>query len=77
MLVGIDLVSNKKKKTPISSYKHISQRIFDEAKRHKIYLRTLGNIVMLLPPLAISQNELDFLIDGTIDTIKHVTNTML
>jgi adenosylmethionine-8-amino-7-oxononanoate aminotransferase len=77
MLVGIELVSNKKKKTPISSHKHISQKIFNEAKRHKIYLRTLGHIVMLMPPLAISQNELDFLIDGTIDTIKHVTKTML
>jgi len=28
---------------------------------------------MLVPPLAISTNELDFLLDGTIDTIKKVT----
>ncbi|MGI0069717.1 MAG: adenosylmethionine--8-amino-7-oxononanoate transaminase, partial [Nitrosopumilaceae archaeon] len=65
------------KKTSINPQKRISQRIFNEAKRHKIYLRTLGHIIMLMPPLAISQDELDFLIDGTIDTIKHVTKTML
>ncbi|MGI0047786.1 MAG: adenosylmethionine--8-amino-7-oxononanoate transaminase [Nitrosotalea sp.] len=72
MLMGIELVSNKSKKSPISPEKHMQQRIFNEAKKHKIYLRTLGNIVMIVPPLAISGKELDFLIDGTIDTIKKV-----
>ena len=73
MLMGIELVSNKKKKTQIKPEKSIPKKIFVEAKRHKIYLRTLGNIVMLVPPLAISKSELDFLLDGTIDTIKKVT----
>lgn len=73
MLAGIELVSNRTKKTPISFSKSINKIVFDEARKHKIYLRTLGNIVMLVPPLAISQKELDFLIDGTIKTIKNVT----
>ncbi len=73
MLMAIELVSNKNKKTPISPDKKIHQKIFVEAKKHKIYLRTLGHIIMLVPPLAISTNELDFLLDGTIDTIKKVT----
>lgn len=73
MLMGIELVSDKKKKTPIKPEKSIPKKIFLEAKKHKIYLRTLGNIVMLVPPLAISASELDFLLDGTIDTIKKVT----
>ena len=73
MLAAIELVSNKAKKTPISFAKSTNKVIFDEAKKHKIYLRTLGNIVMLVPPLAISQKELDFLIDGTIKTIKNIT----
>lgn len=77
MLVGIELVSNKTKKNPINPQKHTSQRIFKEAKKHKIYLRTLGHIVMLMPPLAISQDELDFLVDGTIDTIERVAKTIL
>jgi len=77
MLLGIELVSNKKKKTPVSPHARIPQKIFIEAKKHKIYLRTLGHIVLLMPPLAISDNELDFLIDGTTDTIERVTKTML
>jgi len=76
MLMGIELVSDKKKKTPIKPDKSIYKKIFVEGKKHKIYLRTLGNIVMLVPPLAISKNELDFLLDGTIDTIKKVTKVI-
>ena len=73
MLMGIELVSNKRKKTPVKPEKSIHKKIFVEAKKHKIYLRTLGHIVLLVPPLAIPPNELDFLLDGTIDTIKKVT----
>ncbi len=73
MLMAIELVSNKNKKTPISPDKKIHQKIFVEAKKQQIYLRTLGHIILLVPPLAISENELDFLLDGTIDVIKKVT----
>ena len=30
---------------------------FEEGKKNGIYLRTLGNIVMLVPPLAIQEKE--------------------
>ena len=73
MLMAIELVTNKNKKTPIAPDKKIHQKIFVEAKKHRIYLRTLGHIIMLIPPLAISTKELDFLLDGTIDIIKKVT----
>lgn len=76
MLMAIELVSNKNKKTPIAPDKKIHQKIFVEAKKHKIYLRTLGHIVMIVPPLAISAKELDFLLDGTIDIIKKVTKEL-
>ncbi len=76
MLMAIELVSDKNKKTPIAPDKKIHQKIFVEAKKHKIYLRTLGHIVMIVPPLAISAKELDFLLDGTIDIIKKVTKEL-
>jgi adenosylmethionine-8-amino-7-oxononanoate aminotransferase len=72
MLMGIELVKNKRKKTPISPKKSINKIFFEEGKNNGIYLRTLGNIVMLVPPLAISENELDLLIERTIQTIKNV-----
>jgi adenosylmethionine-8-amino-7-oxononanoate aminotransferase len=73
MLGAIELVSNKEKKTPISFAKSTNKTIFDEAKKHKIYLRALGNIVMLVPPLAMPKKDIDFLVDGTIKTIKNIS----
>lgn len=74
MLMGIELVKDKKNKTPINPKKSINKIFFEEGKKHGIYLRTLGNIIMLVPPLAISEEELDFLLNRTIDTIKSAEN---
>lgn len=76
MLMGIELVRDRVKKTPVSFKKSANKVIFEEAKKNGIYLRSLGNIVMLVPPLAISEQELDYLIDGTIRTIKSVTRRL-
>ncbi|MCJ8306980.1 MAG: adenosylmethionine--8-amino-7-oxononanoate transaminase [Nitrosopumilus sp.] len=70
MLMGIELVKNKARKTPINPKKSINKIFFEEGKRNGIYLRTLGNIVMLVPPLAISEKELNLLLNRTIKTIK-------
>jgi len=70
MLMGIELVSDKKKKTPIHPRKSINKIFFEEGKKNGIYLRTLGNIVMLVPPLAISESELNLLLEKTILTIE-------
>jgi adenosylmethionine-8-amino-7-oxononanoate aminotransferase len=70
MLMGIELVTNRKKKTPIHPKKSINKIFFEEGKKHGIYLRTLGNIVMLVPPLAISKNDLNLLLNRTIQTIR-------
>jgi adenosylmethionine-8-amino-7-oxononanoate aminotransferase len=73
MLAAIELVSDKAKKTPKTFAKSVNKIVFDEAKRHGIYLRTLGNIVMLVPPLAMPKKDIDFLVDGTIKTIKNIS----
>ena len=70
MLMGIELVKNKIKKSPIHPKKSINKIFFEEGKKQGIYLRTLGNIVMLVPPLAISEKELRLLLKRTISTIK-------
>jgi adenosylmethionine-8-amino-7-oxononanoate aminotransferase len=70
MLMGIELVKDKKRKTPIHPKKSINKIFFEEGKKQGIYLRTLGNIVMLVPPLAITENELRLLLQKTVKTIQ-------
>lgn len=77
MLMGIELVQDKSKKTPIHTRKSINKIFYETGKKNGIYLRTLGNIVMLVPPLAISEKELSMLISKTIQTIKDAKNQVL
>ena len=77
MLMGIELVTDKKKKTPIHPKKSINKIFFEEGKKNGIYLRTLGNIVMLVPPLAISEKDVDLLLNKAISTIKSAQKQIL
>ena len=77
MLMGIELVKNKEKKIPISPKKSINKIFFEEGKKNGIYLRTLGNIVMVVPPLAISKKELELLLQRTITTIKNTRSQVV
>ena len=77
MVMGIELVKNKKSNKPATFSQSTNKVVFEEGRKNNIYFRTLGNIIMLVPPLAISQKDLNFLIDGTIKTIKSLSGKQL
>ncbi len=72
MLMGVELINNNSNKTR----KSINKIVFEEGKKHNIFFRTLGNVVMLVPPLAISSKEINLLVDGTIKTIKGISKLL-
>ena len=77
MLMGIEMVIDKKKKTPIHPKKSINKIFFEEGKKQGIYLRTLGNIVMLVPPLAITENEIRMMLQKTVRTIQSAKSKVI
>ncbi len=76
MVMGIELVNNKKSNKSVTFSQSINKVVFEEGRKNNIYFRTLGNIIMLVPPLAISQKDLNFLIDGTIKTVKSLSGKL-
>ncbi|MCP4652184.1 MAG: adenosylmethionine--8-amino-7-oxononanoate transaminase [Candidatus Omnitrophica bacterium] len=58
MVGAIELVKDKKKKTPFSFQERIGMQIYRQGLKRNILLRPLGNIVYLFLPLAIKENEL-------------------
>ena len=74
--MGIELISDKKLNKPLTSKLSINKLVFEEGRKNGIYFRTLGHIIMLVPPLAISKKDLNFLIDGTISTIKSLSRKL-
>ncbi len=76
MLVGIELVKDKKSKKPFTiKGKKINQLIMQESLKRGVFLRPLGHIMLLVPPLATPDKELNMLIDVAIETIKKIQKT--
>ena len=79
LLTGIDLVNGKKSLNFVQGLP-INYYIMKESLRRGVYLRTLGNILTIIPPLAIPRAKLDILIDVSYDIlylldkeISHIT----
>ena len=72
MLMGVELIINNSFKTK----KSINKIVFDEGRKHNIFFRTLGNVVMLVPPLAISNKEINLLVDGALKTVKGISKSL-
>ncbi len=72
-MVGIELVRNCEDKTPYLWGEKIGARVCREARNKGVILRPLGNVIVLMPPLAMSIKELKRLLDVTYGAIKKVT----
>jgi len=75
LMAGIELVQDKAKGTPYPWEAKMGIRVCSALRAQGILLRPLGNVVVLMPPLAISRQELRFLCRKTYETIAQVTST--
>jgi len=58
MMAGIELVKNKETREPFLPSERMGYRIAMECRRLGLLIRPIGNIVVLVPPLATTEREL-------------------
>ncbi len=75
VMVGIELVSDRARRTPWPAAARMGQRVVRAARARGVVLRPLGAVIVLMPPLAIAPAELDLLLDVTRDAIREATET--
>ena len=73
MIGGIELVRDKETRQPYPWEERVGVRVCLEARKHGLFLRPLGNVIVIFPPLAISLDELAILMDGIEASIRAVT----
>ncbi len=73
LAAGIELVADRQLRTPFPWEEKVGIRVCLEARRHRIFCRPLGNTVVVFPPLVISPDELELLLDGLEQSIVAVT----
>jgi adenosylmethionine-8-amino-7-oxononanoate aminotransferase len=74
-MVGIELVKDKTTKKPYSLKEKTASLVCLRAREKGLLLRPLGNILVLMPPLSISKQELQRLIQITAESIEEVTES--
>jgi adenosylmethionine-8-amino-7-oxononanoate transaminase len=74
-MVGIELVKNKKTKEPFSIEEKMGWKVCYKAREYGIIIRPLGNVVVLMPPLCISLENLDSFMDGIKRSIISITQS--
>jgi adenosylmethionine---8-amino-7-oxononanoate aminotransferase len=73
MMVGIELVADRATKAPFPTHERRGRQVILEARKHGVMIRPLGDVVVLMPPLAISNEELELLVNVTAKAIEKVT----
>jgi adenosylmethionine-8-amino-7-oxononanoate aminotransferase len=74
VMVGIELVRNRGTKESFEPKEKIGARVIERARKKGALLRPLGPVIVLMPPLAMAEKELNRLLDITYESIGETTN---
>ncbi len=76
LMAGIELVSNKATKEPLDPAATSAHRVFERARARGVIVRPIGNIVVLSPPLILTQEHVDEIGDALQESIVEVTQEL-
>lgn len=74
-MVGVELVRDRITKQPYEWAEKIGNRVIREARRRGVVIRPLGNVIVLMPPLCVTDEELQLLTSVVYESIKMVTES--
>jgi adenosylmethionine-8-amino-7-oxononanoate aminotransferase len=72
-MIGIELVEDKSRRNAYAPELRMGHKVIREARNHSVMIRPLGDVIVLMPPLSISGDELAVLLDVTLNCIRTAT----
>jgi adenosylmethionine-8-amino-7-oxononanoate aminotransferase len=63
-MVGIELVADKKTRQPFDSRRRVGAAVCQNCRKHGVIIRPLGDVIVLMPPLAMGGEDLRRLVDA-------------
>jgi adenosylmethionine-8-amino-7-oxononanoate aminotransferase len=73
LMVGIELVADRARRRPFPPDRRVAHQVILEARRRGVVIRPLGEVVVLMPALAMPDEELDLLVETSAAAIRAVT----
>ena len=72
MMVGIELAQDAASRRPFPLARRIGKQVILEARKRGVILRPLGDVIILMPPLSTTAEELEWLVKVTAESIQAV-----
>lgn len=72
-MVGIEMVKNKKTREPYYGHEKMAIKVIMDARKKGLILRPLADVIVLMPPLSITEDELITLVNVVRESIIKVT----
>lgn len=73
LVAGIELVADRPTKEPFPSSLRVGQRVCALARESGLIIRPLGDTIVIMPPLSITESELKKIVQTTYECVKKVT----
>jgi adenosylmethionine-8-amino-7-oxononanoate aminotransferase len=70
LIAGIELVADRATRTPFPAGKRVGARVCRVARDKGVLLRPLGDVIVVMPPLAVEESVLDVLLDVVYDCVS-------
>jgi adenosylmethionine-8-amino-7-oxononanoate aminotransferase len=75
-MVGIELVAERESRQPFAPEQKTGIRVIQEARKHGLIIRPLGDVIVIMPPLSISYEQVEELLNIVFQSIRQVTGGM-
>ena len=72
MLAGIELAKNGKSIQILKDGTKVNYFVMNESLKMGVFLRTLGNVMIVIPPLAIDRKDLEILLDTQFKLLRKI-----
>jgi adenosylmethionine-8-amino-7-oxononanoate aminotransferase len=72
-MIGIEMVENKASRKSYAPERRVGHKAILEARKRGVMIRPLGDVIVLMPPLSITDDELKTLLDVVVESIQIVT----
>ena len=73
LMAGVELVLDRATRQPFDASERIGHLVCAAARKYGVILRPLGDVIVLMPPLSVTVEEIDLLVDVLARCIAEVT----
>ncbi len=73
LMVGIELLEDVTGRRSYAAGERMGHQVTKEARRHGVIIRPLGDVIVLMPPLSVTEDEITILLHAVSAAIKTIT----